>query len=186
MKKILNLILILLISVICVGCNSSEPTKVIDSGYITKNKGVILDKYAIAIDEESEEKKQFALFKENSSNRYKKLFKIDEYSKNDEILLTDEYVYLFYEKGGFVGYKLTSSSSNVKKVEANFTDIDGLIYYPINIYGFKGGYIYISYYKDDSKKQVLYAKITDSLDKYESLSSEADVPEDVINYAYNK
>lgn len=186
MKKILSLILILLICVICVGCRNNEPTKVIDSNYITKNKGILLDKYAIAIDEEDAKNKRFAVFKETSNNRYKKIFIIDEYSKKDKVLLTDEYLYLFYEKGGFIGYDLDSTSKNVKKVEANFDEIDGLIYFPINIYGYKDNYIYISYYKDDSKKQILYAKISDDLDKYISLTSETDIPTDIVGNVKNK
>ena len=171
MKRIINLVIILLLFCICVGCKSNEPTKVIDSDYITKNKGIILDKYAIAVDEQEDKNNKFAVFEEIANNRYKKRFIIDEYSKKDKVLLTDEYLYLFYEKGGFVGYQLDSSSDGVKKVEADFEEIDGLIYYPINIYGFKGGYLYISYYKDDSKKSVLYAKVSDTLDKSPSLSS---------------
>lgn len=180
MKKTISLILILLICIICVGCRNNELTKVIDSNYITKNKGILLDKYAIAIDEEDAENKRFAVFKEISNNRYKKLFIIDEYSKKDKVLITDEYLYLFYEKGGFVGYELDSTSKNVKKVEANFDEIDGLIYYPENIYGFKDGYIYISYYKDDSKTKLLYAKIARDLNKYVSLADETDIPIDIV------
>lgn len=180
MKRIISFIILLFVVIICVGCNSSNPTKVIDSDYINKNKGTILEKFAIAIDEEDEKGKRFALFKEISTNRYKKIFILDEYSINDKVLLTDKYLYIFNKKGGFAGYDLESRSKNVKKIEANFDNIDGLIYFPIEVYGFKDGYIYISYYKDDSKKEILYAKISNKLDKYESLSNLSDIPEELI------
>ena len=116
---------------------------------------------------------------------YKKayiIFTVSDYSKKDKLLATDEYLYIFDNDGGFVGYKLNSTSNNIKKVEPEFKDLDGLIYFPIKIYGFSEGYIYLSYYKDEIKKEVLYAKIKKNLSSYETLESEELIPSDVTNY----
>lgn len=178
-KKIIAL-LILIVVFLTAGCSNREVTKVINLEYIKSNSGIKFGKYAIAIDSESNKKEQYAIFKEKSVDRYKKVFNIDEYSKKDKLLATDKILYIFYNDGGFVGYKLDSSLKKVTKYESDFKNIDGLIYYPIEVFGFNDDYIYISYYKDDSKKEILFAKVKYDLSEYISIT-EKDIPKDVKN-----
>ena len=178
-KKIF-IFVILIVTVFITACGKKEAVKVINSDYIKENRGIVFNDYALAIDYLNNDNNTFAIFKKKSADRYVRLFSVDEYSKGDRLLATDKYIYVFYEKGGFVGYKLNSTST--KKVEADFSDINGLIYYPVKIYGFSEDYIYISYYKDDSKKDILYAKINSNLKEYTNIEGEKELPLDLKNY----
>lgn len=182
MKKVPIIIMLVILFFITLGCSKVEPTKMISSDYINKNNGIVFNNYAFAIDQKDSEKTTYAVYKEKSNNRYKKIFTVYDYSKEDQLLATNEYLYIFNKKGGFIGYKLTSTLNNVKKVEPEFESLDGLIYFPIKIYGFSDNYIYISYYKDEIKKEVMYAKIEKDLSSYETLESEKLIPADVTNY----
>lgn len=184
MKKFILILMIITLSLFITSCNKKEAIKVINDDYIKKNNGILFNDYALAIDQEQSSKDVYAIYKKTSSNRYQKIFNIIEYNKNDKILATDKYIYIFYEKGDFIGYNLNSSVDNIKIIEPEFDNIDGLIYYPIDIYGFKDNYIYISYYKDDSKRKILYAKVKDNLKKYENINK-SDIPNDIKNYINN-
>ncbi|MDD6879195.1 MAG: hypothetical protein PUD59_03080 [bacterium] len=182
MKVILKYSTMLLLIFLCCACSKSTATKIIRKDYINENNGVFFNNYALAIDQEVENSAKYAVFKSNGSGTYKKLFNIDEYSNEDTLLATDKYIYIFYKKGGFIGYNLSSTNNLIKKVEPDFASIDGLIYYPKEIFGYKDGYIYLSYYSDDSSNTLLFAKIKDNLISYESLKSHNEVPVDLINY----
>lgn len=178
MKKSNFLLLIILVLLTIVGCGHRQAVKVIDSEYIKKNDGIIFKNYAIAIDEEVKEKQEYALFKIKNTGRYKKMFSISKYTHGDKLLATDKYIYFFAKEGGIVGYEL----NNGKLIEANFENIDGLIYFPIDIYGFENDYIYISYYESDKKDKVLYAKISADLKSYVKVENKEDIPKTVKNY----
>ena len=106
------------------------------------------------------------------------MFSISKYTHGDKLLATDKYIYVFAKEGGIVGYEL----NNGKLIEANFENIDGLIYFPIDIYGFENDYIYISYYESDKKDKVLYAKISADLKSYVKVENKEDIPKTVKNY----
>lgn len=165
--KSVKFILIILFCILIIGCKDNEAVKVINKNYIEKNDGIIFDKYAIALDEK-EKKDLFALFMKKSSDRYEKLYSIPEYKSNSNILYTEKYLYIFEKDGSFIGYKLDSSKRS-KKMDPDFNDIDGLIYFPNEVYGFSDNYIYLSYFKDDNKRDLLYARVKYDLRNYESI-----------------
>ena len=171
MKK--KLLFLLFITLLLVGCKDKEITKVIDKSYIEKNNGIIFENYAVALDENN----SYALFNQKTKNRYEKAFNINEDIKNSKLIVSNKYIYIFNNDGGFLGYRLDSTNQKLKKVEANFEEIDGLIYFPIKIYGISDGNIYLSYYKDDSKSKVLYASIEEDLSDYKSITKE-DIPKE--------
>ena len=163
--KALKVVLIVFVCFFIIGCKDKDAMKVINKNYIEKNNGIIFDKYAIALDE-NKNKDIYALFIKKNNDRYEKVDSIPEYKKDSNILFANKYIYFFEKEGSFIGYKIDSS---LKKFEPSFDDIDGLIYFPNEIFGFSDNYIYLSYYENDKKTDVLYAKVKYDLSSYESI-----------------
>lgn len=170
MNNKIKYIIFIIVAVVLVGCRDSEATKIINKAYIEKNNGIVFDNYAIALDEENNNGKNYALFEKKSTDRYKKLIALDSFSTKDKILYTDEAIYLFGYNGGIVGYKINTKS--IKKIDFVIDDADGLILYPVEVYGYFDGDIYISYYNNNSEKKLLYAKVDEDLDSYTSIEYE--------------
>lgn len=181
MQKKLNILILVITILFITACTKNEATKMIGNDYIKENNGITFNNYAIAIDEDSTEIKNYALFVRKANGRYKKLYVIEDYSPDDKLLATDKYLYIFYSDGGFIGYKLDENNTTPKKIECEFKEINGLIYFPIKIYGYKDEYIYLSYYKDEINKDILYAKIKYDLKEYKDLNSEDEIPKEVNN-----
>ena len=169
--KYIKLLLIILFCILIAGCKDKDAIKVINKSYIEKNDGVIFDKYAIALDEKSD-KNVYALFEKKSNDRYEKLYSIKEYKSNSKILYAGKYIYFFEENASFIGYRLDTINKKEKVYEPSFDDIDGLIYFPNEVYGFNENYIYMSYFKDSKKRDILYAKVKYDLSSYESITKE--------------
>lgn len=182
MKRYIKYSVILLLIFICCSCSKNSAVKMIRKDYIKENNGVFFKDYALAIDEETNDSKKYAVFKLNNSNTYKKQFNVVSYSKNDTLLACDNYLYIFYKDGGFTGYNLSSSNDNIKKVEPDFASIDGLIYYPKDVLGCDKGYLYLSYYSDSSNNNLLFAKVKENLSSYSSVKSLDEIPKNLINY----
>ena len=167
MSSKIKYIILVITAFILIGCKDAEITKMVNKTYIDKNNGIVFDNYAIALDEENNDGKTYAIFEKVNSDRYKKLYSMDSYSSKDRILCTDEVIYLFGYEGGITGYKL--NSKQYKKIEITFEEIDGLIHIPVEVFGFLDGKIYVSYYNNDKDGNILYAEIDEDLDSYDSI-----------------
>lgn len=179
--KVVKSIMIIIFCFLIIGCKDKDAVKVINKKYIETNDGVLFDKFAIALDENKNQKNNYALFVKKNNDRYEKIDILSEYKNDSEILYTNKYIYLFEKNGSFVGYKVDIKSKKLKKYEPSFDIIDGLIYFPKEVYGFDDNYIYISYFLDSKKTELLYAKIKYDLSSYVSI----DKKDLLEKYEYN-
>lgn len=180
MKKIITIISIILIALMFTGCSRRSATKSVRLDYIKENDGFTFKNYAIAIDDKKDNKNTYAVYKKIKSNKYQRLFRLDEEIKKDELLATDTYLYIIKDSN-IIGYKLNSTINNVKKVEKEF-DTAKDKWTIANVYGFKENYIYVSISgKEDGKESTEFVRLKSDLSATDVLESESLVPTDLIN-----
>ena len=78
MKKIITIISIILIALMFTGCSRRSATKSVRLDYIKENDGFTFKNYAIAIDDKKDNKNTYAIYKKIKSNKYQRLFRLDE------------------------------------------------------------------------------------------------------------
>ena len=78
MKKIITIISIILIALMFTGCSRRSATKSVRLDYIKENDGFTFKNYAIAIDDKKDNKNTYAVYKKIKSNKYQRLFRLDE------------------------------------------------------------------------------------------------------------
>ncbi len=180
MKKIMTVISVILIALMFTGCGRRSATKSVRLDYIKENDGFTFKNYAIAIDDKKDNKNTYAVYKKIKSNKYQRLFRLDEEIKKDELLATDTYLYIIKDSN-IIGYKLNSTINNVKKVEKEF-DTSKDEWTIANVYGFKENYIYVSISgKEDGKESTKFVRLKNDLSATDVLESESLVPTDLTN-----
>lgn len=180
MKKTITIVGIILIVLTLAGCGRKSATKSVRLDYIKENDGFTFKNYAIAIDDKSDDKNTYAVYKKIKSNKYQRLFRLDEEIKKDELLASNTYLYIIKDSN-IIGYKLNSTINNVKKVEKEFTTSKDS-FTITNVYGFRENYIYISVSgKEDGKEITKFMKLKSDLSTTDVLESESLVPDDLIN-----
>ena len=169
MKKIMTIISVILIALMFTGCGRRSATKSVRLDYIKENDGFTF-----------KNKNTYAVYKKIKSNKYQRLFRLDEEIKKDELLATDTYLYIIKDSN-IIGYKLNSTINNVKKVEKEF-DTAKDEWTIANVYGFKENYIYVSISgKEDGKESTKFVRLKNDLSATDVLESESLVPTDLTN-----
>lgn len=148
MKKVISTIIVIFIALTLTGCGKNGATKSVRKDYIKENNGIIFNNYAIAIDDKNDNKNTYAVYKRIKSNKYQRLFRINEDIKNKKLLASNNYLYII-DDSIITGYRLNSSINNVKSVTKNLKENDYTI---SKVYGFKDNYIYVSLSNDSVLK----------------------------------